>query len=149
MPIAVERTFTVTAPAATVLDHLADFGNARRCDPGTRHTTRNDAGPITVGANWHHVSRVLGLTTELTYTLCERTPHRLVFVGRNEDTTATDTVTVHPGAAGTVVTYHLHREMHGLAKLATPVLRAEFEKLAGRTAGNLTEVLNRLASQAR
>jgi hypothetical protein len=39
-------------------------------------------------------------------------------------------------------------EVHGLAKLATPVLRAEAEKLATETALRLTGVLNRLTSPA-
>jgi len=149
MPIVVERTFTVTAPAATVLDYLADFGNTQQWDPGTRRTTRNDSGPIAVGANWHNESKVLGVTTELTYTLCEMTAGRLVFIGRNEGATSTDTITVRPGETGTEVTYHLDLEMHGLAKLATPVMKIEFEKLGSQVAANLTGVLNRLAYPAR
>nr|BFE75652.1 hypothetical protein GCM10020092_089530 [Actinoplanes digitatis] len=39
-------------------------------------------------------------------------------------------------------------EMHGLAKLATPVMRMEFEKLGDETAASLTDALNRLTSAA-
>ncbi|GGK88575.1 SRPBCC family protein [Mangrovihabitans endophyticus] len=148
MTIVVERTFTVAAPAGAVLDYLADFGNTNHWDPATRSTTRVDTGPIRVGATWQNQSRVLGVTTDLTYTLCAWEPERLVFVGRNEGATSTDTITVRPAADGCAVTYHVDLEMHGLAKLATPVMRVEFEKLAARTEANLTEALNRLTSPA-
>jgi carbon monoxide dehydrogenase subunit G len=148
MPILVARTVVVTAPVDVVLEYLRDFGNAERWDPSARRTTRTDAGPIGVGSTWCHEARVLGVRTELTYTLAAADAARLVFVGRNESATSTGTVTARPADGGTEVTYHVELEMHGLAKLATPVLRAEAEKLGDATAGRLTEVLNRLASAA-
>ena len=143
--ITVSRTFTVAAPVPVVLDYLKDFGNTTEWDPATRLTTRAGSGPVAVGASWHTVSKVLGVRTELTYTLLELGRDRLVFVGRNEGATSTDTITVRPDGTGTEVTYHLELEMHGLAKLATPVLRAEFGRLGDETAARLTEVLDRLA----
>ena len=148
MPIVVARTVIVTAPADAVLEYLKDFGNAEQWDPAARRTTRGDTGPVGVGSRWHHEARVLGVRAELTYTLAAADGGRLVFVGHNESATATGTVTVRPGQGGTEVTYHVDLELHGLAKLATPVLRAEAEKLGDETAGRLTEVLNRLASAA-
>jgi len=149
MSIVVARTFVVSAPAPVVLDYLADFGNTGEWDPATRRTTRNDSGPIVVGSSWHHESKVLGVSTALTYTLCEAEPDKLVFIGRNEGATSTDTITVRPVEDGAEVTYHVDLEMHGVAKLATPVMKVELEKLGSETAIRLTEVLNRLASQAR
>jgi len=148
MPIVVARTVLVTAPADTVLEYLKDFGNAERWDPAARRTTRGDAGPVGVGSRWHHEAKVLGVRAELTYTLAVADGERLVFVGRNESATATGTVTVRPVGGGTEATYRVDLEMHGLAKLATPMLRAEAERLGDETAGRLTEVLNRLASAA-
>jgi carbon monoxide dehydrogenase subunit G len=141
----VVRTFAVTAPPAAVLDYLADFGNTREWDPATQSTTRIDSGPIAPGASWHTVSKVLGLTTELTYTLASTESDKLVFVGRNEGATSIDTITVRPvDGGGSEVTYRVDLEVHGLAKLATPVMRIEFEKLGTETAARLTEVLNRV-----
>ena len=148
MPIVVARTVIVTAPADAVLDYLKDFGNAVQWDPAARRITRTDSGPVVVGSRWHHEAEVLGVRAELTYTLAAADGGRLIFVGRNESATSTGTVTVRPVDGGTEVTYHVDLEMHGLAKLATPVLRAEAEKLGDQTAGRLTEVLNRLASAA-
>lgn len=148
MPIVVARTFTVSAPAPAVLDYFADFGHTEEWDPATRRITRNDAGPIVVGSSWHSESKVLGVSTSLTYTLCAAESDRLVFIGRNEGATSTDTITVRPVEVGAEVTYHVDLEMHGVAKLATPLVKIELEKLGSETVARLTEVLNRLASQA-
>jgi len=141
--ITISRTFTVAAGVEAVLAHLMDFGNAN-----TRQTVRADNGPLAVGASWHNTSKVLGVTSELTYTLQVVERDRLVFVGRSEGATATDTITVRPVAGGSEVTYHVDIEMHGLAKLATPVMRAELERLGDETSAGLTDALNRLTSAA-
>ena len=148
MAIVVVREFQVTASAPAVLDYLKDFGNAEQWDPGNRRATRIDAGPIVVGSSWQHESKILGVSTELTYTLCEMTGDKLVFIGRNEGATSTDTITVRPVEGGSDVTYHLNLEMHGLAKLATPVMKIEFAKLGDETASRLAQVLGRLGAQA-
>jgi carbon monoxide dehydrogenase subunit G len=142
--IVVERAFVVTATPAAVIDYLTDFGHTNEWDPSTRTTTRLGSGPIAVGATWHNVSKVLGVKTELTYSLVAAEPDKVVFIGRNEGATSTDTISVRPVEGGTEVTYHVDLEMHGLAKLATPVMKIEFEKLGNEVATRLTEVLNAL-----
>src|SRR4030095_9746352 len=114
MGIVVARTFTVSAAADAVLDYLMDFGNTERWDPATQVTTRTDPGPIVIGTRWHNKSKILGVTTELTYTLCAVESDKLVFMGRNEGATSTGTITVRPVGGGTEVTYHVDLEMHGL-----------------------------------
>jgi polyketide cyclase/dehydrase/lipid transport protein len=135
--IMISRTFTVTAAPAPVHEHLRDFGNTT-----TRETTRTGG---TVPA-WHTASKAFGVTIELTYTPRVDEPGRLVFAGHSESATATDTITLRPVPAGTEVSYRLELEVHGLAKLATPLVRGEFEKLGDRTAAHLAETLNRLAA---
>ena len=142
--ITVSRTFTVPAAPDAVIDYLKDFGHAVEWDPGTQSCTRDDSGPIQVGARWHNVSKILGVTAELTYTLERLESDTIVLVGRNEKSTSTDTITVRPASAGTELTYRAELEMHGLAKLATPVMKLEFEKLANDTEKQLTEVLTGL-----
>jgi carbon monoxide dehydrogenase subunit G len=141
----VARTFIVTASAQSVIDYLKDFSNAEEWDPGTQTCTRNDAGPVRVGASWHNVSKILGVTTELTYTLTKLNDDTIVLVGRNDKATSTDTITVRPLAGGSEVTYSAKLDMHGLAKLTVPVMKLEFEKLAHETQKRLTERLNHLA----
>jgi len=146
--IVVERTCAVAAAPAAVVAYLRDLANAPRWDPGCRGATRTGDGPIGPGTSWRQVCRVLGVSAELTRTLITMEPGRLVFHGGNEGATCTDTVTVRPAGAGAEVTYRVELEMHGLAKLATPVLKIEFEKLGTAAADGLTTALNALAPPA-
>ncbi len=140
----VTRTFNVTAPANVVVDYLKDFGNAEHWDPGTERCSRNDVGPIAVGANWHNVSKIGGVSTELTYTLQELTTDKIVLVGTNDTATSTDSITVRPASGGSEITYQADIEMIGAAKLAAPIIKLAFEKLGNDTAKQMTEVLNKL-----
>lgn len=144
--IVVERTFTVTAVPAVVLDYLKDFAHTQDWDPATRHARRTGAGPLVPGATWLAATRILGITAELTWTLIAAEPHRLIFGGRNEGATRTDTIRLRPVAGGTEVAYRVDLEMHGLAKLAGPAIRFQFEKLGTQGAAGLAEVLNRLTT---
>lgn len=143
----VSRTFDVRPGPATVLDYLKDFGHAEEWDPGTVSCTRNDSGPIQVGSSWHNVSKIAGISTELTYTLEKLTDDTLVIVGRNETATSTDTMTVvpNPDGEGSRVTYEAVIEMSGAAKLAEPAVKLVFEKIGSDTEDDMTAVLNRLA----
>jgi carbon monoxide dehydrogenase subunit G len=147
--IVVERTFAVAAAPAPVLGYLKDFANTQQWDPATQQTTRRDAGPLVPGSSWHHVCKIFGITTELTYTLITADDGRLVFHGRNEGATCTDTVLLCPADTGTEVTYRIELELHGLAKLATPVLKIEFEKLGTEGVARLTTALAELTVPTR
>ena len=144
--IVVERTFTVGTTPWAVLAYLKDFGNAQEWDRAAQHTTRRDGGPLQPGATWRQARRVLGISAELTWTLIEAIGDRLVFHGRNEAATCTDTVWVRAAPGGTEVTYRVELEMHGLAKLATPVMKIELEKLGTEGVAGLSRALNQLAA---
>lgn len=139
----VTRTFTVTPPPERVLPYLADFGNAEEWDPGTESCTRIGVGPVEPGAQWHNVSKIMGVTTELTYTLQEVTADRVVLVGENDSAESTDTIVVVPTAdGGSEITYTADLEMKGAAKLAAPAMKIVFEKLGNDTEEQLSQVLN-------
>lgn len=140
----VSRTFAVTPPPSTVIDYLKDFSNAEQWDPGTQTCTREDAGPVREGSSWHNVSKIVGVEAELTYTLDRLADDTLVFVGKNDASTSTDTITVEPHEAGSVITYRADLEMHGVAKVLSPAMKLVFEKLANDTEKQMTEVLNKL-----
>jgi hypothetical protein len=144
--IVVERTFTVAAAPEPVHGYLTDFANTPQWDRAACRTTRHDPGPPAPGSTWHHVCKLFGVTAELTYTLITMEPDRLVFHGRNEGATCLDTVWLRPCGGGTEVTYRVELEVHGLAKLATPVLKIECEKLGTEGVARLTAVLDGLAA---
>lgn len=141
----VSRTFTVTAPPAAVVDYLKDFGNAEEWDPGTVRCTRTDSGPIAVGSTWHNVSKVAGVTTELTYTLTRLDDTTIVLVGVNDRAQSTDTITVRPAGTGSELTYTADLDMKGFAKLVGPAMKVIFERIANETEKKLTGVLDALA----
>lgn len=140
----VERTFTVDRPVEAVVEYLKDFANAERWDPGTVTCTRTDGGPVQVGSRWHDVSKFKGKETELDYRLERLEPNRLTFVGENKTATSTDDLTLRPAGSGTEIAYHAHIVFHGLAKVADPFLKSEFEKLGDDVVVSMTEAVESL-----
>ncbi len=127
--VTVERTFTVPKPVETVVDYLKDFSRTEEWDPGTVTCTRLDEGPLGEGSTWKNLSTFRGRTTELTYRLVRLEPAHLTFVGENKTATSTDDLTFTTVEGGTRVTYRADIAFHGLAALAGPFLRGEFERL--------------------
>ncbi|MFJ5546457.1 SRPBCC family protein [Streptomyces sp. NPDC093225] len=148
--IAVERSFVVYRPLSELVAYLEDFARAEEWDPGTVSCVRLDDGPVRPGARWRNTSRFRGRTTELEYRLVVREPARLVFVGENGTVTAVDDLRFvgvgagegraagdAGGGAGTRLTYRASLTFKGLARLAAPFLRPEFERLADRVTARL------------
>jgi carbon monoxide dehydrogenase subunit G len=142
--VQVERTVTVRTPVELVAEYLADFAHTEDWDPGTVTCTRTDAGPLEVGARWHNVSEFRGKKTELDYRLTRRDPGRVTFVGENKTATSTDDFTLTSGPDGTEVRYQATIVFHGLAKLASPLVKREFERLGDDVVPELTRVLGKL-----
>ena len=142
----VSRTFQVTVPPSTVVPYLADFSHAVHWDPGTQACERTDDGPVAVGSTWHNTSKIVGVSTELTYTLEQLSDRRIVLVGRNDTATSTETIEVRAHETGSIVTYTNEVHFNGAAKLATPLAKVVFEKLGNETEKQLVDTLNALAA---
>ncbi|MFI5585396.1 SRPBCC family protein [Amycolatopsis sp. NPDC051758] len=142
--VQVERTVTVRTPVELVAAYLADFAHTEDWDPGTVTCTRTDAGPLEVGAQWHNVSEFRGKKTALDYRLTRRDSGRVTFVGENKTATSTDDFTLTSGPDGTEVRYQATIVFHGLAKLASPLLKREFERLGDEVVPELTRALGKL-----
>ena len=125
----VSRTLTVRAPLPAVVEYLTDFARAEEWDPGTVSCTKITDGPVAVGTEWRNVSEFRGKETTLTYRLERVEDRRLVFVGRNKTATSTDDLTFAESGDGTTVTYSAHVVFHGLARLADPFVKKEFDRL--------------------
>jgi carbon monoxide dehydrogenase subunit G len=140
----VSRTFTVDVPPETVVPYLADFAHAEKWDPGTVRCVPNEPGPVAVGSSWHNTSKIAGISSDLTYTLEQLTDQRVVLVGRNKTATSTETIDVTPAGTGSSITYANDVTFNRAAKLAAPLVRLVFEKIANDTVKQLTETLNAL-----
>lgn len=127
--VSVQRIFTVDKSVDVVADYLRDFARTEAWDPGTISCTRVDDGPIVIGSRWHNVSEFRGKETQLDYRLTCLEPQRLTFVGKNKTATSTDDLKFAAEGTGTTITYDATIVFHGLAKLAGPFLKAEFERL--------------------
>ncbi|MBB3035927.1 SRPBCC family protein [Hoyosella altamirensis] len=128
----VQRTFSVDKPINVVAEYLADFSNTVEWDPGTVNCTRLDAGPIRAGAQWRNTSRVLGRETQLVYELVTHRADHVKFVGRNKTATAVDDIRLRAENGETEVNYTAEISFHGLAKIASPVMRLFFERLGNK-----------------
>ncbi|MFE2555026.1 SRPBCC family protein [Streptomyces sp. NPDC059352] len=138
--ITVRRSFRLAVPLDDLVTYLEDFERTEEWDPGTVRCVRIDEGPVRPGSTWRNTSRFRGRTSELLYQLQVRDPARLVFVGTNKTVTSTDDMVFEAVSPGqTLLTYRASLRFKGLARLATPFLRAEFERLAD-------EVVERLPS---
>ena len=143
--ITVERIVEVDRPIGAVFEFLADFTNTEHWDPGTVTTTRTDDGPLGVGARFHNVSQFRGRRTELDYRVMRFDPNEhLTFTGDNRTVTATDDMELRASATGTHLTYRAHFTFKRWARLAEPLLRPGFGKIADDTVAQLRATLELL-----
>jgi carbon monoxide dehydrogenase subunit G len=140
--MSVTRTFTVDKPADAVVSYLADFGNAVDWDPGTQSCVRQDTGPIRVGSTWRNVSKFLGRETVLNYRLELLQPGHITLIGSNKTATSTDDITVRDVPQNSSeITYHAQIELHGLARLGGPVVKAAMERLGDAVVNQMQETV--------
>ncbi|MFI8423419.1 SRPBCC family protein [Streptomyces sp. NPDC085479] len=136
--ITLERNILLPVPLDDAVSYLEDFERTEEWDPGTVRCARVDEGPVRPGSTWHNTSRFRGRTTELDYRLKVREPARLVFEGVNSTVVATDEMRFAARSAEvTSLTYRASFRFKGLARLATPFLRTDFERLADGVAERL------------
>lgn len=141
--ITINRTVTTMSAADRVHEYLADFTNAVEWDSGTEACDRI-SGDGSVGTEYRNVSKFAGRSVELTYTLTELTPTRIVLVGRNSTTTSTDTIDVSPRGSGSSIDYRAEFTFSGPARFLQPVLKPLFGRLGDQTAKTLATALDRL-----
>lgn len=141
--VEVTRKFTAEVPIEKAAAFLRDFANAPLWDPGTESCTQTSDGPIGIGTQWHNVSKLFGIGTELTYTLVTDEPNHIVLEGKNKTATSTDDITLTAiGANSTEIDYRANVEFNGAAKIASPLLKAGFEaKVAPETVKKMTGAL--------
>ncbi|WP_329042394.1 SRPBCC family protein [Streptomyces sp. NBC_00178] len=140
--IKVERVMHSNRTCDEIVAYLADFSHTEQWDPGTISCRRVDAGaPVAVGTTWLNESSFRGRRTELRYELTRMDDDRLTFVGRNRTATSTDDLHFEPDSGGTRITYRAAVEFHGIARLATPLLKKEFERLGDEVAEQLPAAL--------
>ncbi|MFI8875561.1 SRPBCC family protein [Streptomyces sp. NPDC055243] len=146
--IDVERVLDLPHPVEEVVAFLADSSHAESWDPGTVTCQQISPGPAAAGTEWHNVSEFRGRRTQLRYRLTLMNPDQLTFVGRNETVTSTDDMRFENCQGGTRLAYHARIQFHGIARLATPLLKREFERLGDEVSERLPRALDRALGSA-
>ncbi|MFI8231217.1 SRPBCC family protein [Streptomyces sp. NPDC085900] len=141
--IEVERAVTLDHPLADVVRFLADFSNTETWDPGTVSCRRIGGGEPAVGSEWHNVSEFRGRRTELRYRLVRHDARHLTFVGRNKTVTSTDDMRFEEEGSRTRLTYRARLDFNRLARLAEPLLKREFQRLADEVSEQLPRAVDR------
>ncbi|MDF9716658.1 SRPBCC family protein [Nocardioides sp. ChNu-99] len=136
----------MSAPREVVRTYLADFSNTVEWDPPTVKCVRRDAGEPRVGSTWDNTTKMGRSTTELVYELTELTDTGLVFRGENGSVVAEDHITfVETGPGRTRITYHATLSFKGFRKLADPIAKLGFTRLAKDVVANITREVEKRA----
>lgn len=138
----VRRVVSTRTPPDVVFAYLRDFENAVEWDSGTLSCTRTsgDGGP---GTRYRNVSRFMGRTVTLDYTVDRSESPTLALTGRSGGTTTVDTITVTPTPDGSRVDYRAAFRLTGPARWVAPVVRIFLQRLADATETSLREALDR------
>jgi carbon monoxide dehydrogenase subunit G len=140
----IERTLRVDKPLAAVWRYLSDFSTTTEWDPGTVRTTLT-SGAGGVGTVYANTSTFLGRETDVTYTVVEREPERMIRLrGVNDSVTATDTITFTGDERATTVHYRAEFALSGLARLAAPIMPIALRKLGDEAEQGMRTALQRL-----
>ncbi|GAA1459288.1 SRPBCC family protein [Williamsia maris] len=143
--VQVARTFTVAKDRATVVGFLRDFTNATQWDPGSQDNVQTTPGPVALGTVWHNTSKLVGVTTELDYTLVCDDADRLRFEGKNKTAVTSDDLSFADAKGGvTEITYRANVSLNGAGKIAEPIMWLVFQQIAGKTVKQITEVVEKL-----
>lgn len=141
----VERTFTVRKPRAVVVQYLRDFAHAEAWDPGTQKCVQSTPGEIGAGTEWHNESKLVGITTELTYRMVTDRADALKFEGKNKTASSVDDISFADAEPGsTRITYEATITFNGLAKLSDPIFKLVFERIGDKTVEAMTNTLESL-----
>ncbi len=143
-----ERIETALPPGPT-FDFVADFANARLWDPGVVSSSRLDDGPLDVGARYRLEVRMGRRTAPMTYrvSVFDR-PNRVVLVGSGSGVDAVDAIRFVPTDDGTRVEYTADIRLRGLLRLAQPLFRGTFARIADAAATGMRSALARRAAEA-
>ena len=130
-------------PPADAFAYMADFANAREWDPSVSEARRVGGAPVGPGSEFDLVARFGGRDVPLRYAIVEYDePRRVVLEAKRPGFVSRDTITVEPGAAGSVVRYDARLEFTGLGRLADPVMQRIFNRVGARATAGLLSALN-------
>ena len=140
----IDRIITVQKLANEVWEFMADFCTTEHWDPPTVRTIRA-SGDGGVGTVYRNTSKVLGREIDVTYTVIEFDPPRMLRLrGETSSMTAVDTIEVDDTYAGTRVHYAVDFSLNGVANLFEPLLPVGLKNLGDSAEKQLRQSLEAL-----
>jgi uncharacterized protein YndB with AHSA1/START domain len=131
---------TLTPEAA--FDYMARFEHLVEWDPSAVES-RAVSGDPAAGARYEVAVRFGKGVQRLTYEITEfDPPRRVVLVADAPRYRSTDTITVAPDGAGSVVTYDAVIDLKGLMKLAGPIIAGRFRAVGDAARDGMRRTLN-------
>ncbi len=128
-------------------DYLSRFSSVAEWDPNAQEASDLDGPPVQVGSRFRVVVSLAGRGAELVYKVTEyERPARVRLVAESSMFTSDDVIEVSETATGVQVTYTAEVRMNGLFKLAEPLMRLTFGRVAGKAKDGLQEQLARPAA---
>lgn len=128
-------------------DYLARFSSVAEWDPNVQEASDLDGPPVEVGSRFRVVVSLAGRGKELIYEVveCER-PDRVRLVAETSMFSSDDLIEVEEAGTGVLVTYTADLRLNGLFKLAEPLMRLTFGRVAGKARDGLQEQLAKPAA---
>lgn len=143
MPTTLDRTIVVPGDIEKVFEYIADFSNTAEWDPGIVSARRTSPGPVAPGSTFELVAEFMGRQLPTTYEVVSMDPpHRIVVRGGTSRFTSTDTISLTETDDGLRIDYNAEFELKGVMRLAEPLLRGTFAKLADKAVAGLEQELS-------
>jgi hypothetical protein len=132
---------TAWAPE-TAFDFMADLRNLAIWDPGVGAVRLTEGAGPGLGAAFDVDVHAGPRTITLRYVTTEfQRPERLVVVAATPTVMSRDEIVVESDPGGSTVTYDADLSLHGVLRLANPLLAIAFRRIGERAAGGLRRTL--------
>ena len=143
-------TGTVRTPleAGNAFAYLSAFEHTPEWDPGTPVVKKLTDGPVAVGHRYHAEAEFRGKRQSLTYEVVKLSDSEIVLRGENKSVISVDTIEVRPAGSGSEVNYTAEFQLKGWMKLAEPIARPMFQKLADPAMDGMKRTLDSLATHS-
>ena len=149
--IRLNQTATTGLDRTTAFDHVGDFANIDRWDPGVVNATKATPGDVGVGTVYDLTLDYNGRQLEMSYCIVGYEPGRkIVLEGSGLWIKAIDVIEFSDHEDGTLVTYTADLGLTGIGRLIEPLLRGRFEQVGSGAGAGLRRWLGELedASQS-
>ncbi|MDJ0924004.1 MAG: SRPBCC family protein [Acidimicrobiia bacterium] len=133
--IRLTETASTTLPREVAFEHIGDFANVEKWDPGVVSAAKSTSGDVRVGTAYDLVISYGGREMAMTYVVTDYMPGRkIVLEGNGSRVKAVDVIDFIDEGTGTLVTYTADLSLKGLGRLVEPLLKARLSKV-GTDAG--------------